>query len=357
MQSRVHSRSTYAAATTKRASPSRPWTPTTRRRSCSPSTRSLGTRARFPCAASLFGRTQARPGMAEALVRLRAGHGRSRRRRRADRRRSRARSGAEDSRLSSRQGFASSCRREQRALLEVSVYAYSKVRFRFEGNRHFDAGQLENVLDVENASDLSPAALTEKISKFYREHGFFDVEVQYSERGLVEDPIQDVVFVVREGALVHVVAREYPCLTGARTPATSRQRNRQLLVRVARWTHLRRHRPCRARFDTRPDRRHGHARRRRASSALGRSTIPTSTIARSSTFKICIARRAICRPASARCKCSGERVRRVRPQDNACQSDPSDGRRRPAATTRSACRSKKRRSTHRCRACRIRSAA
>ncbi len=107
---------------------------------------------------------------------------------------------------------------EQRTLLQVMVYAYSKVRFRFEGNRHFDAGQLENVLDVENASDLSPAALTEKISKFYREHGFFDVEVRYSERGRAEDPIQDIVFVVREGALVHVVARQYPCLTGARTP-------------------------------------------------------------------------------------------------------------------------------------------
>src|SRR6478736_2296049 len=106
----------------------------------------------------------------------------------------------------------------QRAELQVSVYAYSKVVFRFEGNRHFDSGQLENVLDVENASDLSPAALTEKIIKFYREHGFFDVEVQVSERGRPEDPLQDVVFVVREGALVHVVAREYPCVTGARTP-------------------------------------------------------------------------------------------------------------------------------------------
>ena len=106
----------------------------------------------------------------------------------------------------------------QSTILEVKVYAYSKVRFRFEGNRHFDAGQLGNVLDVENASDLSSPALIEKIATFYREHGFFDVQVQYSERGRVEDPIQDIVFVVREGALVHVVAREYPCLTGARTP-------------------------------------------------------------------------------------------------------------------------------------------
>jgi len=107
---------------------------------------------------------------------------------------------------------------ERQTRLLVSVYAYSKVRFRFEGNRHFDGDRLENVLDVENASDLSPAALTEKISKFYREHGFFDVQVQYSERGRIEDPIQDIVFVVREGGLVHVVAREYPCLTGSRTP-------------------------------------------------------------------------------------------------------------------------------------------
>jgi outer membrane protein insertion porin family len=107
---------------------------------------------------------------------------------------------------------------EQQTRLQVSVYAYAKVRFRFEGNRHFDSSQLENVLDVENASDLSPAALIEKITKFYREHGFFDVEVQHSERGRIEDAMQDIVFVVREGSLVHVVAREYPCLTGARTP-------------------------------------------------------------------------------------------------------------------------------------------
>jgi outer membrane protein assembly factor BamA len=103
--------------------------------------------------------------------------------------------------------------------LQVSVYAYAKVRFRFEGNRRFDAGQLENVLDVEGASDLSPSAFVEKLAKFYRERGFFDVEISYSERGLATDPIQDIVFRVREGALVHVVAREYPCLTGARTPA------------------------------------------------------------------------------------------------------------------------------------------
>jgi len=106
-----------------------------------------------------------------------------------------------------------------RAELQVSVYAYAKVRFRFEGNRHFDARQLENVLDVENSSDLSPGALTEKVSTFYQEHGFFDVEVSYSVRGRPADPVQDIVFVVREGSLIHVVAREYPCLTGARTPA------------------------------------------------------------------------------------------------------------------------------------------
>src|SRR5207245_1126814 len=78
--------------------------------------------------------------------------------------------------------------------LQVSVYAYAKVRFRFEGNRHFDSAQLENVLDVESASDLSPPALVERLNKFYRERGFFDVLVSYSERGEPSDPIQDVVF-------------------------------------------------------------------------------------------------------------------------------------------------------------------
>ncbi|HEY4106287.1 MAG TPA: POTRA domain-containing protein [Polyangiaceae bacterium] len=104
------------------------------------------------------------------------------------------------------------------AALDVDVYAYARVRFRFEGNRHFDASQLENVLDVESASDLSPSALSEKLVKFYREHGFFDADIGYSERGNPSDPIQDVVFLVHEGQLVHVIAREYPCLTGSRTP-------------------------------------------------------------------------------------------------------------------------------------------
>jgi outer membrane protein assembly factor BamA len=104
-------------------------------------------------------------------------------------------------------------------VLNVDVYAYARVRFRFEGNRHFDASQLENVLDIEASSDLSPSALAEKIAKFYRERGFLDIDVGYAERGLSTDPIQDVVFSVHEGKLVHVVAREYPCLTGERTPA------------------------------------------------------------------------------------------------------------------------------------------
>jgi len=102
--------------------------------------------------------------------------------------------------------------------LNVDVYAYARVRFRFEGNRHFDAAELENVLDVESASDLSPPALSEKIAKFYRERGFLDIDIGYSERGLQTDPVVDVVFEIHEGKLVHVVAREYPCLTGARTP-------------------------------------------------------------------------------------------------------------------------------------------
>ncbi len=105
-----------------------------------------------------------------------------------------------------------------RPTLNVDVYAYARVRFRFEGNRHFDGSQLENVLDAESEVDLSPPALAEKIVKFYRERGFFDVEVSYSERGEPSDPIQDIVFNVREHPLVHVVAREYPCLTGERSP-------------------------------------------------------------------------------------------------------------------------------------------
>ncbi len=101
--------------------------------------------------------------------------------------------------------------------LRVLIHAYARVRFRFEGNRHFDSDRLENVLDAQSASDPSPSALVERIAKFYRERGFLDVVVGYSERGAASDAVQDVLFEIREGGLVHVAAREYPCLTGERT--------------------------------------------------------------------------------------------------------------------------------------------
>ncbi|HEY2410439.1 MAG TPA: POTRA domain-containing protein [Polyangiaceae bacterium] len=107
---------------------------------------------------------------------------------------------------------------ENARVLEVNVYAYARVRFRFEGNRRFDATQLESALEIDTSSDLSPSTLAEKIQKFYVARGYLDATVSYRENGGQRDPIQDLVFVIRESPAARVVGREYPCLTGDRTP-------------------------------------------------------------------------------------------------------------------------------------------
>jgi len=101
--------------------------------------------------------------------------------------------------------------------LVVDVKAGPLIRLRFEGIEHFDSSQIEGSLDLDGEEDRSPARLTERVRDFYVARGFFDVEVDATERGAPSDPIHDLVFRVRENHQIHVVGREYPCLTGSRS--------------------------------------------------------------------------------------------------------------------------------------------
>ncbi len=103
-----------------------------------------------------------------------------------------------------------------RIRLLVSVKAGPRYRLRFQGNRHFDADQLEDALDLEETEDRSPQTLERAVRGFYVDRGFLDARVTVSERGTERDRIHDLVFVVREGQRVRVVSREFPCLTGER---------------------------------------------------------------------------------------------------------------------------------------------
>ncbi len=102
--------------------------------------------------------------------------------------------------------------------LQVVVRAGPLMHLMFEGNRHFDASELEGALELEKSEDRSPTTLAERIKDYYVKRSFLDVEVEPHERGKPGAPIHDLVFVVREHLPVHVVRREYPCLTGSRSP-------------------------------------------------------------------------------------------------------------------------------------------
>lgn len=105
------------------------------------------------------------------------------------------------------------------ARLVVTVRAGPLIRVRFEGNRHFDASQLEPALELAQRDDRAPAALTGRLRDFYAKRGFLDVEIMARELGAPEAPIHDLVFTIREHAPVRVTRREYPCLTGERAPS------------------------------------------------------------------------------------------------------------------------------------------
>jgi outer membrane protein assembly factor BamA len=102
------------------------------------------------------------------------------------------------------------------AQLFVYVEPGPLTRLRFEGNHLVDADQLEDAVDYDKEADRSPAHLATKVLAMYRSLGLHDATVEVEERGGPSDAINDIVFKIREGPVVRVVARELPCLTGAR---------------------------------------------------------------------------------------------------------------------------------------------
>jgi outer membrane protein insertion porin family len=102
--------------------------------------------------------------------------------------------------------------------LTVDVRAGPLVRLLFEGNRRFDATQLEDALALDDSDDRAPSTLLERLERFYAQRGFLDAEIRVTERGEKNDAIHDLAFTIRERPPVQVVAREYPCLSGKRAP-------------------------------------------------------------------------------------------------------------------------------------------
>ncbi|MGZ3422184.1 MAG: POTRA domain-containing protein [Polyangiales bacterium] len=100
-------------------------------------------------------------------------------------------------------------------VLTVSVVAGSKVIPSFEGNVIYDRDQLFEILALKAEADRSPQRLASKIETAYRRRGYYDVQVEYEMLGKPGDARRTLRFKIREGDLVLVEKRIYPCLNGA----------------------------------------------------------------------------------------------------------------------------------------------
>lgn len=102
-------------------------------------------------------------------------------------------------------------------VLTVAVVSGSKVIPNFEGNAIFDRDGLLEILDLANEADRSPLRLANKIQSAYRRRGYHDVQVEPELLGKPNDTKRTLLFRIREGDVVRVSKRVYPCLTGAIT--------------------------------------------------------------------------------------------------------------------------------------------
>ena len=92
-------------------------------------------------------------------------------------------------------------------------------QLRFEGNRRFDSAALENALSLDAKSDLSPSLLIDRLTDFYNKRGFLDAQIGLTQGLDASRTTRTLRFTIREGEVVRVTQRFYPCLVGPRDPS------------------------------------------------------------------------------------------------------------------------------------------
>ncbi len=100
-------------------------------------------------------------------------------------------------------------------VLRVRIDFGTRIETRYEGNDHFDAATLDELLSLDEETDRTPGHLAQKVRDFYVKHGFLDAEIGIEQRGDARDTLNYLVFHVAEGQRVRVVGRSYPCLREA----------------------------------------------------------------------------------------------------------------------------------------------
>jgi outer membrane protein assembly factor BamA len=102
--------------------------------------------------------------------------------------------------------------RDAESFLYVYLQAGPRILPAFDGNRAFDASDLEAALGLDKAGAGNPGELAERLRSFYRARGFLDVEVSVAERGRPDEPVHYLGFTIRENDRVRVVKRVFSCL-------------------------------------------------------------------------------------------------------------------------------------------------
>jgi outer membrane protein insertion porin family len=104
-------------------------------------------------------------------------------------------------------------RRGDDAFLYVYLETGPRYTFVFEGDRREDEDDLEDALALdEPTTDTTPAALGERLQRYYQERGYYDAEVKVQERKSADGAELEVRFVIRESQPLRVARRLYPCL-------------------------------------------------------------------------------------------------------------------------------------------------
>lgn len=102
-----------------------------------------------------------------------------------------------------------------KAQVTVTVVPGSKMLLAYEGATLFDTEGFASILDLAHETDRSPSRLASKIEAAYVRRGRLDVQVEPLLLGKQGDQVRTLRFRIREGKVVSVEKRIYPCLTGA----------------------------------------------------------------------------------------------------------------------------------------------
>lgn len=97
----------------------------------------------------------------------------------------------------------------------VELASGPRYRFEFAGTEAFDVKELREALELERATEPSPAALADRVASHYRKRGFLDARVVAEDRLGAAGAVRHVTFRVQEGVAVRVAKRQFVCLPSA----------------------------------------------------------------------------------------------------------------------------------------------